>query len=226
MLAAVRSVPVVCEMKKLARPPWPRREWSEEDVRRLQYARWTWATRPENFTTLVNLCRAAGHVDGRIAAALERRCPLSFGSSVQFERFCRGIRDLRAKLHREMGWRRVRFVLTGSAVPCFSQNPCKGAMCQPTKICSASSSDTDLVIQTDDWTPPANARYFPTTCSPSTTSRRWPLPRPKEDGDVISQQLNGVIRPFAVAWARDLPGGLQLTLGSVTDPIPPWEMYI
>lgn len=96
-------------------------------TRQLQYTRWKWAV--DNVKTYINVLRAAGHPDVSIQNMFDGT-PLCFPSPEAYSELRKGLKELAPAIEKEMGWNGCGFIITGSSVPGFSQNPCKGhAVC-------------------------------------------------------------------------------------------------
>lgn len=191
----------------------------------LQYARWEWAC--DNFETYVNMLRSCGHADEKISAMLAGT-PMCFADPEAYRALRVALKALAGELENEMGWRDVAFVITGSSVPGFSQNPIKGFEYTPSKVTSVDSSDVDisvvahgveatmdLVDREGRGEPP---KRFETTISATEYATRFGI----KDLSVLSKCVD----EFYKDWSQRLPGGLQLTFAERVNPIPPWEAHV
>lgn len=194
-------------------------------TRELQYARWNWAC--ENIDQYINTLRLSGFSDQRIQNMLDGT-PLCFKTPEVYRQLRSALKDLAPAIEEELGWSGVGFVITGSSVPGFSQNPCKGVADRPTRITSESSSDVDICIVADGVNNFMLARVdkgekepcgiFPTTSSPTSSATRFGV----RDFSAISK----VIDQFQKEWSDKIEGGLQLTFAEDDAPTPPWEARI
>lgn len=194
-------------------------------ARELQYKRWNWAK--ENVTTYVNVLRVAGFSDESISLMF-KGTPLCFQSDDEYMDFRKALAELAPRLEKQHGWTYVNFLITGSSVPGFSQNPLKGIPDRPTKITSPASSDVDVVIvgggvsetmmsrMSKELSEPC--RCFNTTASDTVSATRF--------GCVNMAEFCPVLAEFHSEWNEKLPAGLQLTFGEHNVPIPPWEARI
>lgn len=194
-------------------------------VRELQYDRWQWAC--NNMETYINMLRACGHSDVKIQAMLDGT-PMCFESPEAYRKLRVALKKLSDDVEKEMGWTNVNFVITGSSVPGFSQNPIKGFADTPSKITSATKSDVDVCIVGDgiakfmtdclESGQPEPKRCFATTCSATTSATRFGC----KDLGVICKAVD----KFHREWTEILPGGLQLTFCEDDNSTPPWEARI
>lgn len=193
--------------------------------RTLQYQRWEWAC--NNLHTYVNMLRLSGFTDEKIQAMIEGT-PLCFESPEAYREMRVALKKLSNDISQEMGWRNVSFVITGSSVAGFSQNPLKGFAVQPSRITCAKSSDVDICIVASGVNQTMIKRIkaghdepkrsFVTTCSPTTSSTRFGL----WDISAVSK----CVHDFHKTWDEKLPGGLQFTFSEDENPTPPWETRI
>ena len=109
-----------------------------KNAKAIQYTRWKWAA--ANVSTYVNVLRAAGHSDEKIQGVFDGR-PLCWADAAAWDAFRFALGELKGKVEEEKGWAPVNFVFTGSSVPGFSQNPCKGHRDLPSKITDPAKSD-------------------------------------------------------------------------------------
>lgn len=192
-------------------------------VRDTQYKRWEWAC--SNFDIYVNMLRVMGHPDGAIQRMIDG-VPLCFRSAEVMEELKESLKSLKVELEKENGWGNVGFVITGSSVPGFSQNPMKGKELVPTRITSTESSDVDICILGDGvevfvhklrksgiWT-----RSYPTTCSRTRSGLRHGV-----DWSILE---SGALGEFFSLWKNKLEGGLQLTFAEDNMDLPPWEIEV
>ena len=203
---------------------------SIQGTRDCQYARWKWAK--SNFSTYVNMLRVCGHPDESIQAMLAGR-PLCFREQKTYDDFCAALRAVKPQVEKELGLECVGFVFTGSSVPGFSQNPCKGKHLVPSKITSISKSDVDLCMKADginDFVESIkeegiNCTGYPTTCTPYQGAMRFSL-RPGSMITPGSMDKCPALASFYKEWSEKLAGGLQLTMCEDGLGIPPWEARV
>lgn len=193
--------------------------------RNLQYDRWDWAC--ANMGTYINMMRVCGHSDEKIQAMIDGT-PMCFATPEDYRVLRAALKKLGDDIEAEMGWTNVNFVITGSSVPGFSQNPIKGFASTPSKITNATKSDVDISIVGDGINTtmtdrleaglPEPKRCFATTCSATTDATRFGC---KDISAVCKAAHN-----FYVEWSERLPGGLQFTFCEDDNPTPPWEARI
>jgi hypothetical protein len=197
----------------------------KNDVK-IQHTRWDWLCKNE--TAYVNVLRAAGHSEDNIQGVFDGR-PLCWTSIAVWDEFRSALGELEGALELEKGWTPVSFVHTGSAVPGFSQNPCKGFRDLPSKITDPSKSDVDLCIVGDGVNDcfqkmqeegELKTRIYPTTTGMYTRGSRFGV-----KGEGLAS-FSTCVSAFHEVWSARLPGGLQLTFAEDDQGIPPWEMYI
>lgn len=196
-----------------------------KDVRNLQYARWNWAC--DYIDIYLNVLRVCGFDDTRIQNMLDGT-PLCFKNPDVYAELRAALKKLTADIEKEKGWTGVGYVITGSSVAGFSQNPLKGVADRPTRITDEDSSDVDICIVGDginrwmmdrmDKGEDEPAFLFPTTCSPTSSATRF--------GCRDLSKLSSVIGEFHKIWSQKLSGGLQLTFAEDDAPTPPWEARI
>ncbi len=116
------------------------------DSRSIQFSRWNYAV--ANVTDYINVLRSAGHSDERIQAMLDGT-PLVFPSADAYRQLRVALAVLKPVIEKAMGWRFLHFVMAGSSVPGFSQNPLKGHRDKPSKIADPNKSDVDICIAAD-----------------------------------------------------------------------------
>lgn len=194
-------------------------------VRALQFKRWKWAV--ENISVYVNMLRAAGHSDEAIIGMFKGR-PLCFAKQENYDEFQAALAKLGAEVEAQCGWQQVEFIVTGSSVAGFSQNPLKGFADRPSKITSTSKSDVDICLLADgvkDWVARCKSegkaypeRMYPTTESQHTSSMRFGV----KDLANVCEALGA----FHKQWSEKLAGGLQITFAEDNLDIPPWEARI
>lgn len=196
-----------------------------EKVRKHQYFRWRWAC--DNVETYVNVLRVAGHSDAMIQNMFDGT-PMCFRTPEAYADLRRALGVLKGKIEKEMGWENVDFVITGSSVPGFSQNPCKGLADRPTRITDISSSDVDICIVAEGVNKTMMGRMargekepkscYSTTCSATTQATRFGC----KDLSPVCQAVDD----FKKEWDGKLEGGVQITFGEDDNPTPPWEARI
>ncbi len=194
-------------------------------VRELQYDRWQWAC--ANLTTYVNMLRVCGHSDVKIQAMFDG-IPMCFKNPGAYLELRKALKQLGEEIEAEMGWTNVNFVITGSSVPGFSQNPVKGFADTPSKITSATKSDVDICIVGDGVNKTMTDRLeagmsepkrcFATTCSATNSATRFGI----KDLSIVCKSAD----KFYAEWSKKLPGGLQFTFSEDDNPTPPWEARI
>lgn len=194
-------------------------------VRELQYARWNWAC--NNIDQYINALRLSGFSDSRIQNMLEGT-PLCFKSPAVYRELRAALKTIAPKIEEELGWANVGYVITGSSVPGFSQNPLKGVPDRPTRITNESTSDVDICIVAEGVNKFMLSRIekgekepcaaFSTTCSPTSAATRF--------GCRDFAPVSSVIAKFHAEWTEKLSGGLQLTFCEDDAPTPPWEARI
>lgn len=203
----------------------PEADERAKNCRELQFARWNWAC--NNIDKYVNTLRLTGFSDQRIQNMLDGT-PLCFKSHEVYRELRTALKKLATDIEKELGWDGVGFIITGSSVPGFSQNPCKGVADRPTRITDEHSSDVDICIvgngvdmfmteRTQNEEKPSPI-CFSTTCSPTSSATRYGI---RNFGDVSK-----VIEEFHKVWTEKLSGGLQLTFAEDDAPTPPWEARI
>lgn len=203
----------------------PEAQERAKNTRELQYARWNWAC--EHIDKYVNTLRLSGFSDVRIQNMLDGT-PLCFKTVDVYRELRAALKELAPKIEEELGWDGVGFVITGSSVPGFSQNPCKGVADRPTRITDEDSSDVDICIVGNGIDRYMTERFdsedknrpflFPTTCSPTSSATRYGLRN--------FSPVSKVIDEFHKVWTEKLSGGLQLTFAEDDAPTPPWEARI
>lgn len=191
----------------------------------VQYTRWKWAV--DNVHTFVNVLRLAGHSDIRIQAMFDG-VPLCFEHADEYAQLRAALARLAVDVEKEQGWTNVNFIITGSSVPGFSQNPLKGVRDRPTRITSQTQSDVDVVIVGDGVNrtmlkrmadgEKEPKRCFPTTCSSTCKATRFGV----RDFDAFSK----VVADFHSVWDQKLSGGLQFTFADDDYSTPPWESRV
>lgn len=194
-------------------------------VRDLQYNRWDWAC--DNLPTYVNMLRVSGHSDEAIQHMFDGT-PLCFKSPEAYRELRVALRELSKKIAEEMEWTNVNFVMTGSSVPGFSQNPVKGFADTPSKITSRTKSDVDICVVADGVNRTMTGRLesgmsepkrcFPTTCSATTQATRFGC---KDLASVCKS-----VAEFTAVWEKKLAGGVQFTFCEDDNPTPPWEVHV
>lgn len=194
-------------------------------VRDLQYERWQWAC--DNTEAYVNMLRLSGFSDERIQAMYDGT-PLCFESPEAYREIRVALKQLGKDIEKEMGWTNVNFIITGSSVPGFSQNPLKGHSELPSKITSTSKSDVDVCVSADginqtmaqlsEAGSSEPKACFATTCSATTSATRFGC----KDISVVCKAA----AKFHTEWNEKLPGGLQFTFSEDDNPTPPWEARI
>jgi len=191
---------------------------------KIQYTRWEWAVK--NTTSYVNVLRAAGHSDENIQGIFDGR-PLCWPDDGQWAEFKAALGELKAKVEAETGWDHVQFVHAGSAVPGFSQNPCKGHRDLPSKITDPSKSDVDICIVGDgvldsflklEKEGEVKVRRYPSTTGRMSKGMRFSVKGFSVLGECIEE--------FHKAWSEKLAGGLQFTFAEDDQGIPGWEIFI
>ena len=203
-----------------------------KNAKAIQYTRWKWAV--ANVTTYVNVLRAAGHSDEKIQGVFDGR-PLCWADAAAWDAFRFALGELKAKVEEEKGWAPVNFVFTGSSVPGFSQNPCKGHRDLPSKITDPAKSDVDICVIGDGVNECFQAlqeaakektegalrvRQYPSTTGAFTKGMRFGV-----KGEDLAA-FSPCIKAFHEEWSAKLPGGLQLTFAEDDQSIPPWEMFV
>ena len=196
-----------------------------QTIRAIQYARWHWACK--NIDIYVNSLRLSGFSDDRIASMLGGK-PLCFRDDVMFNELKQALHELAKSLESHMGWKNISFVITGSSVAGFSQNPQKGFRDIASKITSTDKSDVDICIVADGFNywlaemkiseAPEPKRVYTTTSSLNKSDLRYGC---KDLTFVCSSLLE-----FFNIWREKFGGGLQLTFCEAGCEIPPWEMRI
>ena len=202
-------------------------ERCESNGRPVQYTRWRWAL--ENINTYINMLRVYGHSDEKIQLMLEG-VPMCMPSSDAYDKLRVALSKLAVEISKDMGWKNVGFVFTGSSVPGFSQNPLKGFADIPSKITDPNKSDVDICIVADginvtvaechsDGDEYLEPKYaFPTTVNEITSGMRFGC---KNLGEFCKPAAK-----FHEEWSQILPGGLQFTFCEDDTDIPPWEARI
>ncbi|MEM9022509.1 MAG: hypothetical protein AAGB22_02115 [Bacteroidota bacterium] len=194
-----------------------------------QYARWRWAL--NNLPTYINMLREYGHPDDAIERMLDG-VPMCFKTRADYDGLRAALRDLAPRVAAEMDWGNVGFVVTGSSVPGFSQNPLKGIAGLPSKITDPTSSDVDICVVADgvnvtvaqrlranDADKQTEPRWsFPTTASEITNGMRY--------GCKDVSKFSTTVGEFYDKWSQILPGGLQITFCEDDTDLPPWESRI
>eukprot|EP01124_Arcella_intermedia_P013322 TRINITY_DN19740_c0_g1_i1.p2 TRINITY_DN19740_c0_g1~~TRINITY_DN19740_c0_g1_i1.p2 ORF type:complete len:255 (-),score=28.56 TRINITY_DN19740_c0_g1_i1:31-795(-) len=195
-----------------------------ENVIDLQYKRWEWAQ--GNQWKYINALRLAQFSDENIQDMCNARRPLCFPSAALYEEFCASLGELAERVEKEMGWRNVRFVQTGSSVVGFSTNPLKGVADRPTRITSVEKSDLDVVIVAEmgDFLGGEGEKKeylghrYPTTRARGESGTRVGC-KPSRCGEAIKE--------WAAVWSAKMGGGIQLTFDTDPNPsIPPWESWV
>lgn len=190
----------------------------------LQYKRWKWAC--DNVKTYVNVLRVAGHSDNQIINMFDG-IPMCFPSREDYADIRRALKKLAKDIEDDLGWSNVNFIITGSSVPGFSQNPCKGVADRPTRITSATESDVDICVVADGvgefmlkriQQGEKEPAIFPTTCTPSVYGSRYGI----WDFEIVGK----AVESFYQEWSTKLIGGLQFTFAEDDNPTPPWETRI
>lgn len=202
---------------------FPGRVRCEDEVRELQFRRLDWAR--ENLHTFINMLRVCGHKDEAIQAMCDGRCPLG----VQIEHmsiFRAGLPEFAASLEKELGWKRARFVQTGSNVLGYSPNPSKGFAEQPSKIADTLSSDVDICIVAEG----APAYYEQLERDGKEV---WRMPTHLQDceglrfGAAHEGDNPALVREWCLRWEFFFPAGLQITVQRELDPrLPAWESWL
>lgn len=203
----------------------PEAEERIKRVRVLQYIRWEWAC--DNLPVYVNMLRCMGH-SGTAIKNMLAGTPMCFKSLEDYRQLRIALRELVADIKEEMGWTNVNFVLSGSSVPGFSQNPLKGFADTPSKITSTKKSDVDISIVGDGINQTMTQRLeagmaepkrcFATTCSATTQATRlgcW---------DMESACKSAF--KFKEKWELKLTADLQFTLCEDDNATLPWEARI
>lgn len=203
----------------------PEAEERINNDRKLQFARWRWAC--ENVQTFVNVLRCAGFGDENIQNMFDGT-PLCFRSVGAYAELRAALATLKGEIEAEVGWQNVSFIITGSSVPGFSQNPCKGVADRPTKITSATGSDVDIsicamgvndtMLERKRRGEEEPRRLYDTTCTETTSAVRFGC------GDISAVCESAAA--FCKLWDEKLDGGLQLTFSDYSNVIPPWESRI
>ncbi len=195
------------------------------DVPGLQYKRWRWAV--ENIETYVNMLRAAGHADSKIQHMFDGT-PMCFPSPAAYAELRSALSSFAKDIEAEMNWKSVGYVVTGSSVVGFSQNPLKGFAETPSKITKTATSDVDICIVGEGVNKTMRDRLqrgeleprksFPTTCSPDISGIRFGC----YDMSAVCQAAHR----FHKVWSEKLPAGLQFTFSEAGNATPPWEAFI
>jgi len=196
-------------------------------VAELQFKRWSWATGHQ--WTYVNTLRIQKFSDANIQSMCDGVRPLCFSGEEIHKEFCTTLGNLGRALEKEMGWKNVRFVQTGSSVVGFSTNPLKGVAERPTKITSLDKSDVDVVIVAEglnEWIvksrtekKPFIGRDFPTTRCIDKYGNRAACRKPEDVCEPLKE--------WVAVWSKKLDGGVQITFDTEANPtIPPWESWV
>lgn len=203
----------------------PEAEERLKRTRKIQFDRWDWAV--DNIAEYVNVLRVADFSDEAIQNMIDGT-PLCFPSIASYTKLRKALGTLRDEVEAEMGWTNVGFIITGSSVPGFSQNPCKGLELRPTRITSPTGSDVDICIVGGGVNNTMLARkakgereplgLFDTTCTRTTMATRYGC---KDMASVCKAS-----DAFWHVWSEKLDGGLQITFGEDDSAIPPWESRI
>merc|ERR1719336_1672616 len=152
--------------------------------------------------------------------------PMCFSDRGLFQRFNAALQDLAPQVEEQMKWKNVKFVLTGSSVVGFSQNPKKGLEFQPSWITSTEKSDVDVCIQGEgipEWwvnrtRHGVTGKDFSTTISQDESGFRH---------GGVDLAFCPALEDFFYTWLTILPGGLQFTFsGEQKGDLVPWEIYV
>jgi len=189
----------------------------------LMFARWDWLQ--SNASTYVNMLRVKGFNDQNIQDCLSGRRPLCYKNEEIHSEFCSALNFLKESLEKEANIEIVKFIQTGSSVPGFSTNPCKGFADRPSKITVPDSSDVDVIIVAKGINDLAErvreqgskVRKYPTVCNrDGKCDERLGF----KNVSLVSESLKN----FIEEWTQKL-GGLQITFQEYKDDIEfaPWE---
>jgi hypothetical protein len=196
-----------------------------EKCNQLMFQRWEWLLK--NVEIYVNMLRAKGFSDDCIQACIDGKRPLSFKTEELHREFCMDLKELGKKLESELKFTNVWFVQTGSSVPGFSNNPCKGIADRPSKITDPGKSDVDIVIVADGVKnfveekrkAGIKIKEYPCVCSiDGKVDVRY--------GNRDLKLLSNAIAEWAEKWSKKLGGGVQVTLQNGNPFFPPWELAV
>ena len=202
-----------------------------QHVRDLQYRRWQWCM--EHMPMYINMLRLSGFKDDAIQAMLNGR-PLCIPSDGVWEELRYSLAGLVPQLKRDTKWTNIGFVVTGSSVVGFSQNPLKGRADEPTYTMSADKTTVAICVRAQGVTRSINRlnRTYPYTSRAieSHVATGGPTTGGIRYGNIPDSMLTSIAASLA-DWVRDWkdalhPGGLILTLSEDSWEIPPWEARI
>jgi hypothetical protein len=192
----------------------------------LMFKRWDWLkNNPEIY---VNMLRVKGYSDEQIQDCLDGKRPLSFKTVEIHKELCLDIKKLGKDLEKELGLKDVWFVQTGSAVPGYSSNPCKGLPDAPSKITDPDSSDVDIVIvgfgvkALVQKMEKENKKMKPYPCINKKEGKQSEVRYGNRQLEEISISLSD----WAKKWSEKLKGGVQITFQEGNPVFPPWELPI
>jgi hypothetical protein len=192
----------------------------------LMFKRWDWLNKnPEIY---VNMLRVKGFTDEQIQDCLDGRRSLSFKTVDIHKEFCLDINKLGKELEKELGLKGVWFVQTGSAVPGYSSNPCKGLSDVPSKITDPDKSDIDVVIVAQGVKSlvmkkeKENKKMKPYPCINKCEGKQTEI----RYGNRHIEEVSKCLADWVQKWSDKLKGGVQVTFQEGNPIFPPWELAV
>ena len=192
----------------------------------LMFKRWDWLNKnPEIY---VNMLRVKGFTDEQIQDCLDGKRPLSFKTVDIHKEFCLDMKKLGKDLEKELGLKGVWFAQTGSAVPGYSSNPCKGHADVPSKITDPDNSDIDIVVIAYgvkafvQKMEKEKKKIKPFPCINKREGKQTEVRYGSRHLEEVSKSLDD----WAKKWTEKLKGGVQVTFQEGNPIFAPWELPV